>query len=126
MRIAVEGKQTSGGESTTRQAVVEVLPRRIAIDLDGNSSTRGHREHAVPFSMHPGARSGDPSTGMRQYAHTFVFDRCDHARGLVLRPAQPRMWCGKHHIEGGRLLDTQIERAGRIDIRLDTLQQPKW
>ena len=59
MCIAVEGKDTAQREGLPRHCVIEVLARRIAVDLDGHTTLRSGLKHNVPVRDHAGTRSGD-------------------------------------------------------------------
>ena len=123
MRIAVEREEAPRVKGTGRQRVIEILPRGVAIDLDGHASLGGRSEHRVPVGDDARARPGDPATRVRKDPDRRVRDGSEHAVGLVLAPSQPRMRCGQHHVERGRLLVGEIQPAGGVDVRLDALQQ---
>ena len=52
--VAVEREQAAGLDGLPRQLVVEILPRRIAIDLDGHAARRGLCEHRAQSAVMPG------------------------------------------------------------------------
>lgn len=58
VRVAVEREQTPGGDGTLREVVVDVLPRRIAIDLDRHIGLRRRPEHLLPAGIFSGVPSG--------------------------------------------------------------------
>jgi hypothetical protein len=54
--IAIEGKQTACIPGPTRKDVVEVLPRGIAVQLDGDVCVLGRGEYLVPLGDDARAR----------------------------------------------------------------------
>ena len=50
--VTVQREDAAGRERAASQRVVEILPRRVAIDLDGDATTRGGREHGIPVGDH--------------------------------------------------------------------------
>ena len=48
MRVAVEREQATGRHAAPGEVEVDILPRRIAVDLDRDMRARRRREHRVP------------------------------------------------------------------------------
>ena len=48
MRVAVEREQTLRGNRALRELVIDVLPRRIPVDLDRDARLLRRREYAIP------------------------------------------------------------------------------
>ena len=88
MGVAVEGKNATRCESIRGQGVIEILPRRIAVDLDRDATTGRSREHGVPVRDDAGARAGDSAPRMREDVNGRILDGRDEPRSLVLVPAQ--------------------------------------
>ncbi len=104
MRVAVERKDATRCEGIRGQGVVEVLPRRIAVDLDRDARAGGSREHDLPVRDDAGARAGDSAARVREDVNGWILDGRDEPRRLVLVPAQPRMRSGKNDFKGARFL----------------------
>ena len=121
VRVAVEREETARFEGAGGQRVIEVLSRRIAIDLDRDAALGRGCKYRVPVGDDARARSGDAAARVGQNADRRVRDRGQHAVGLVLVLAQPRMRRGQHQIEGGRLIGGQVQLAVGADVRFDAL-----
>ena len=84
MRVAVERKETTRIEGSTGQAVVDILPRRVAVNLDGHRFVGGNSKHGTPVRHHTGARAGDSTAWMGQDPNSRVLDGRDQAVGLIV------------------------------------------
>ena len=71
VRIAVEGEEAARFQRASGQGVIEVLSRRIAIDLNRHAALYRCRKHSVPISNHAGARPSDPTARVGQLAPNF-------------------------------------------------------
>lgn len=87
VRIAVECEETTGGQAAARQGVIEILPGGIAIDFDRHASLSRRGEDRVPISDDTRARSGHPTSRVREDPNNRVRDGGEHTVGLVLAPS---------------------------------------
>ncbi len=121
--IAVEGQDAACGMGASGEHMVEILARRVAIDFNRHASSSGLGEHRIPVRDDASAGTGHAPARMGKDPHVRVTDRGEHARGLVLTPAQPRVRGGQHDVERCRLVEGQVQLAGSVDVGLDPLQE---
>ena len=121
MRIAVEGEEAARFQRASGQGVIEVLSRRIAIDLNRHAALYRCREHGVPIGNDAGARPRDPTARVRQDANRRMRDGCDHAFRLVLVPAESRMRRSQYHVEDSGLVVRQVQLTRGVNVRFDAL-----
>ncbi len=101
--------------------MIEVLSRRIAIDLNRHAALYRCRKHSVPIGNHARARSRDPTARVRQDANRRMGDGGDHAFRLVLVPAESRMRSGQYHVEDSGLVVRQVQLTGGVNVCFDAL-----
>jgi len=87
VRVAVEGEQAPGRQGVGRQRVIEILSRGIAINFDRHASLSRRGEDRVPISDDTRARSGHPTSRVREDPNNRVRDGGEHTVGLVLAPS---------------------------------------
>ena len=75
MRVAVEGEEAARFQRASGQGVIEVLSRRIAIDLNRDAALCRRRKHGVPIGDDACARAGDPTARVRQNANRRMLRR---------------------------------------------------
>ncbi len=99
VRIAVERKETPGGRSLRRELVVDVLPRGITVNLDGDVCDSRRLEHLIPVCGHARPRPVLSSARMAENVHARRLHGVDHAGRLVSGGLQRRMRRGHHQLE---------------------------
>ena len=75
MCVAVEREKAACVDGTLRELVVDVLPRWIAVDLDGHVRLPGRREDLVPVRRDARARSVLPPARVAENVHARRSDR---------------------------------------------------
>ena len=125
VRVAVEGEETPEREGALRHGEVEVLPRRVAVELDRNPQFRRGREHEIPVGGNARTHADLAAARMREHVNARGGDRGHEPHRLVLTGAQLRMRRGEHDVEGAELLGREIELAVGLDVGLDALEQPE-
>ncbi len=123
--VAVEGKDAVGPERQSGQRVVDILSRRVAVDLDGHPSSGGRVEHSVPVRRNPRTRAGDPASRMRQHMNLRVLDCGDEPAGLIVSFSELRMRSRQNYLEATSFHLVEIELPIGADVCLDSLQQAK-
>ena len=84
MSIAVERKETTRIEGATGQAVIDILPRRVAVNLDGHRLVGRNSKHGTPVGHDTGARARDSTAWMSQDPNGWVLDGRDQTVGLIV------------------------------------------
>jgi hypothetical protein len=69
MRVAIESEEAAVRKGARRQLVVDVLPGRIAVDLDRDPMGRGRGKHAIPIRDDAAPRSVFSSSRMSEDVH---------------------------------------------------------
>ena len=87
VRIAVKREEAPSRQGISRQGVIEILPRGIAIDLYRHAPLSRRGEYRVPIGDHTGTRPGYPTARVREDPNGRVRDGGEHAVGLILAPS---------------------------------------
>ena len=109
MCVAVEREVAAGHDRALGKRVVEVLPGRVAIELDGNALPRSEREHRVRIGDDPRARPRDATAWMGENVHGRVLNRGKQPAGLILCLSKARVRGCQHEFELQRLVRGEIE-----------------
>ena len=99
VRVAVDRKQTATRDRAPREVVVEILPRRIAIELDRHTDRAAAIEYLLPIRGHAGTRSVHAAARMAEDVHAGRLHGAEHARGLIVRRPQRRMRRRHHDLD---------------------------
>src|SRR4030095_16241575 len=91
MSVAVEGKHATRSKSFTCQGIVHILARRIAVDLDRDTSLSPSRKDCISIGDDAAGGSCDSASGMGQDPNSGVLDGADQTLRLILRSAQSCM-----------------------------------
>jgi hypothetical protein len=124
-RIAVEREDAPRLEGAGRHRVIEVLSRRIAIDLDRDAALSAAANTASQLATTPARDPVIRPRGVGKHPDRRVRDRGQHAPGLIRGPSEPCMRRGQDDVEGGGLIGGEIQPASGVDVRLNSLEQPE-
>ena len=91
VRVAVEREQAAGSQRVAGQRVVQILARRIAVDLDRDPAGRRRLEHQRPLDGQPGTRPELAAARVGQHVDARAQDRGQEPRRLILGRAQRRV-----------------------------------
>ena len=83
VRVAVEREQTTGRHRHPGEIVVDVLPRWIAVDLDGHMRPSRRGEDRLPVGRDAGPRSVHPAAGMAQDVDAWCRHGAQQSRRLI-------------------------------------------
>lgn len=125
MRVTIKCKETSAGNRWPRKLVVEILPRRISVDFNRDSATRGRGEDVIPVRPNTSARTRNAAAWVRQNSHIRLVECHEHPTRLISVLAKNRVRRRQHDVECPTLCRGQVKPAGRIDVRFYSLQQSK-
>src|SRR6185437_13984754 len=109
----------------SRQVEVDVLPPRIAVDLDRDAGFFRGGEDARPVGRHAGPRSIESPARVAEDVDAGRTDGAEHARGLVGGGPECRMRRGDDELEARELAWGHVDRAVGADVGLDALDESK-
>ena len=125
VRVAVEREDAAGVQRAARQHMVDVLPPRIAVDLDRDGRARGGLEDAIPVRHHARAHAVLAATRMAEDVHARRAHGRQHPPRLIRRRPQRRVRRRDHDLEPAPLVGRHVDGAVGEDVRLDALDQPE-
>ena len=125
MGVAVERDETSGAHGAFCEVVIDVLPRRVAVDLDRDAGLLRRLEHFVPVGRDTRTRSVHSSSRMSQDVNARRPDRSDHASGLIRCRSERRVRRRDDELELTQFGLVHVDRTVGADVGLDPLDQPK-
>ena len=125
MRVGVEREQAARGVGGARQVVVEILPRRIAVDLDGDAARRGRGEDARPVRRDAGTRAEHAPARVAEDVDAGRGDRRQHPRRLVGGRSQHRVRRRDDDVEEPPVGRIDVDGAVGADVRFDAGEQPE-
>jgi hypothetical protein len=85
MRVAIERKIAASSECASRQIMIDVLPRWIAVDFNGDIDVGRGAEYCLPVGTHAGSRAVQSSTRMAEDVNSACANRGDHPARLIRR-----------------------------------------
>src|SRR5687767_4923123 len=125
MRVAAQGEETARVKGNAVQPEVHILSRRIAVNLDRNTSLGRHSKNTRPIRRHAGPRSKHAAAPMPQDPDLWIRHDRKHPAGLVLERTQYRMWRGDDEFEQAEFFRRHVEGAVGPDVGLDAFDDAK-
>jgi len=92
VRIAVECEHAPGFERTRREDVIDVLSMPVPVEFDRDAPVGRLLEHAIPVRRDARTAVEHASARVAEDRHAGSLHRVEHARGLIVLPAQLRVW----------------------------------
>src|SRR5436309_11643893 len=110
MGVAVEREETFCRRGPFGELVVDILSRRIAVDLDGDACVSCRLEHLIPVCRDTRTRSVLPPARVTENVHARRPHRVDHPGCLIRRSSEGGVWRGDDELELAELVPFHVDR----------------